>query len=106
MVNIYRNIYRLNVDFETSKLRLDDVKCIPKLILKVEMDQLLSMKIDEAAKCLLAARFYFELNSIPKRRDGKYVATDNVLCLILCSDPFFKDLFSKSKGSLRLFVND
>ena len=106
MANIYHKIHRLSVDFQSNEPRLDDATCIPGLISQVEMDRSLSVKIDEAANCLAAALFYFELSALPEKRDGRYVAAGHVLCAIRRGDPAFAALSSMLSGSLRFFVND
>jgi hypothetical protein len=57
------NYHRLNINFESTELRLDDVNSIPGLIAKVEADTSLSRSVDDAAYCLIASLFYFELDS-------------------------------------------
>ncbi|KAF1357985.1 FabD/lysophospholipase-like protein [Lizonia empirigonia] len=89
MANIFHKIHRLNLDFQSNEPQLDDATCIPALISQVEMDRSLSVKIDRAADCLVAALFYFELTGLPERRDGRYVASGHVHCAIRRSEPAF-----------------
>jgi hypothetical protein len=107
MANIYHKIHRLNVDFQSNEPRLDDATRIPELISQVEKDRSLSVKIDRAADCLVAALFYFELSAPPVRRDGRYVASGHVLCKIPRSDRCFRVVYKMLlTGSLRFFVNE
>ena len=104
---ILHKIHRLSVDFDATEPRLDDTRSIPGLKQKVETDHSLSPKIDTVARCVIASLFYFELDSLPKRSDGKYVVTGHILCSIRRSDPAFTALLSKlSSCSSRFLVND
>lgn len=50
--------------------------------------------------------FYFELDSIPERSDGNYVANGRVLCSLRCGDVAFKALFGQlSRKSAQLLLD-
>lgn len=107
VAQILHKIHRLSVDFETSDPRLDDVNSIPKLVSKVEADQGLSAGINEVAYCMIASLFYFELDSLPERQEGKYTIVGRILCSIRRNEPAFEALFSRLfSGSAKSLVND
>lgn len=100
-------IHRLNVDFCGTEPRLDDAASIPELVSKVEADASLSGQIDAVARCMVASLFYFELDSLPQRRDGRYAITGHVLCSVRRSDPALRALVGKlARCRGRFLVND
>ena len=106
-VQILDRIHRLSTDFDATEPRLDDTRSIPELKSKVEMDYSLSARIDTIARCMIASLFYFELDSLPERHDGKYIVTGHILCSITRSDPAFGALLSKlANNSAGFLMND
>jgi hypothetical protein len=56
---------------------------------------------------MVASLFYFELDSLPQKCDGKYVLTGHILCSVRRSDPALEVLLSKLASSRgRFLVND
>ncbi|KAF2844459.1 FabD/lysophospholipase-like protein, partial [Plenodomus tracheiphilus IPT5] len=99
--------HRLSVDFPATEPRLDDTKSIPGLISQVQADCSLTPKIDAVVRCLLASLFYFELDPLPRKCDGKYLLTGQILCSIRCNDPAFPALLEKvTSRSSRFLVNN
>jgi len=106
-VQILNRIYRLSINFNTIKPRLNNTRSIPKLKLKVKIDYSLSARIDTIAHYIIASLFYFELDSLPERYNGKYIVTRYILCLITRSDLAFKALLSKLvNNSAGFLIND
>ena len=107
VVQILSRIYRLSTDFNTTKPRLDNIKSIPKLKLKVEIDYSLSARIDTIARYMIVSLFYFELDSLLERYNRKYIVTEYILYLIIYSNPAFKALLSKLvNNSARFLINN
>ena len=67
--------HRLDVKFDHIEPRLDDARSIPELKSTVQADYLISKLIDSIIRCLIVSLFYFELDSIPERFNGKSVGT-------------------------------
>lgn len=105
MAGLYHKIHRLTVDFESHEPRLDDAKCIPDLVSKVETDRSLSARIDEVVRCLTAALFHFELDLLPERREGRYMVTGRILCSIRRGEKAFEALFGKLGASAGFLVD-
>lgn len=107
LVNVNQKYHRLSIGFESSEPKLDDSTIIPDLIAKVETDKSLSESIDDVAHCLVASLFYFELDSLPDWRDGKYLLRGRILCVIQQGETAFKDVAARlSKYSARFCIND
>jgi len=107
VVQILNRIYRLSTDFDATKLRLDNIRSIPKLKSKVEMDYSLLARIDTIARYIIASLFYFELDSLPERYNRKYIVTRYILCSIIRSNPAFEALLSKlANNSARFLINN
>jgi len=71
------------------------------------MDYSLLARIDTIARYIIASLFYFELDSLLERYNGKYIVTGYILCLITRSDPAFKALLSKlANNSAGFLIND
>ena len=81
-VQILNRIHHLSTDFDATEPRLNNTRSIPELKLKVKMDYSLSAQIDTIACCMIAFLFYFELDSLPERYDGKYIVIGHILCSI------------------------
>ncbi|KAB5511375.1 hypothetical protein GE09DRAFT_1272225 [Coniochaeta sp. 2T2.1] len=78
---------------------------IPKIKDMVRTDKDLSQAIDEISECIIASLFYFELDSIPKQRNGEYSGSGCILCLRRRSDPALVALIDKlSRSSARFLV--
>ena len=97
--------HRLNVQFEGDEPRLDDIQSIPDIKSKVQDDQLVCKTIDNIARCMVASLFYFELDSMPRRVEGKYVGTGHVLCSLTPSEPAFSVLFDRLSASGQFWIN-
>ncbi|KAB5514941.1 patatin-like phospholipase-like protein [Coniochaeta sp. 2T2.1] len=97
--------FRLDITFDGPEPKLDDVKMIPKIKDMVRTDKDLSQAIDEISECIVASLFYFELDSIPKQRNGEYSGSGCILCLRRRSDPALVALIDKlSRSSARFLV--
>jgi len=106
-VQILNRIYCLSTDFDATKPRLDNIRSIPKLKSKVEMDYSLSAWIDTIARYIIASLFYFELDSLLERYNRKYIVTRHILYLITRSNLAFKALLSKlANNSAGFLINN
>ena len=98
--------HRLNIQFDGEEPRLDDAQSIPSIKAIAQEDKSLSGIITNVARYMIASLFYFELDSIPQRSEGKYIGTGHILCSIRYSDPGFKLLFDRlSRSSAQFWVN-
>jgi hypothetical protein len=98
--------HRLNVAFDGEEPRLDDVMSIPGLKSKVQGDDSISDAIDNIARCMVASLFYFELDSIPERSDGKYIGSGRILCSLRSHEKSFKELFARLSSASAQFCLD
>jgi hypothetical protein len=106
-VQILNRIHRLSTDFNATKPRLNDIRSIPKLKLKVKIDYSLSARIDTIARYIIISLFYFKLDSLLERYNRKYIVTGYILCLITRSNPAFKALLSKlANNSTGFLINN
>jgi len=106
-VQILNRIYRLSTDFNTTKPGLNNIRSIPKLKSKVEIDYSLSARIDTIARYIIVSLFYFKLDSLLERYNRKYIVTRYILYLIIRSNLAFKALLSKlANNSTRFLINN
>ncbi|KAF1948543.1 patatin-like phospholipase-like protein [Byssothecium circinans] len=98
--------HRLNIEFDGEEPKLDDTMSIPELKSKVKGDHSLSDAIDNIARCVVASLFYFELDSIPRRNDGKHVGSGRILCSLRRHDPAFQELFDQLSNISAQFYLD
>jgi hypothetical protein len=98
--------HRLNIEFDGAEPRLDDTKNIPELKSKVREDTSQSNEIDHIVRRLISSLFYFELEYLPERTQGKYVAAGVVFCTICRGDPDFTDLMQKLASCSASFLLD
>ena len=87
--------HRLDTKFDGPLPRLDNTKSIHELQLKAQEDHSITKVIDNIARCAIASLFYFELDSIPEGRNGKYTGTGSIFCSVRRSDPAFKLLLDQ-----------
>lgn len=99
-------IHRLSTEFDGTEPRLDEAKRIPELKLKVQEDPSLTRDIDIVVQCMVASLFYFELDSLPEKREGKYSGTGYILCSIRRNDPAFQVLLHKLLSNSAEFLLD
>ena len=98
--------HRLDITLDGTGPRLDDTASIPMLKEQAEGDESISGPIDNAAHCLIASLFYFELDSIPDRREGKFVGSGHILCSLPVNDPDFQKLMDKLSVESAQFLLD
>ena len=80
---------------------------MPKLKLKVKIDYSLSARINTIVRYIIVSLFYFKLDSLLERYNGKYIITRYILCLIIYSNLAFKALLSKLVNySAGLLINN
>lgn len=75
--------FRFNMDFQGRQPRLDDSSKMPKMKALAQQEVLLqSNQLDQLARCLIAESFVFELelDSIPRKENGRYSCTGYILC--------------------------
>ncbi|KAH9204856.1 patatin-like phospholipase-like protein [Leptodontidium sp. 2 PMI_412] len=95
--------HRLDIEFDDELPRLDNTKSIHELQLKAEEDNSVSKIIDNIARCAIASKFYFELDSVPEGCNGEYTGVGFILCSIRRGDGGFEDLLDQqSKSSFYL----
>ncbi|KAM7210074.1 patatin-like phospholipase-like protein [Rhypophila decipiens] len=98
--------FRLDLTFEGPEPKLDDIKIIPELKDMVRADEALSLAIDEISRCIIASLFYFELDSIPEKRNGEFWGVGRIFCFRRRSDPALAALATKlSRLSARFIIN-
>ncbi|KKY22693.1 putative patatin-like phospholipase [Phaeomoniella chlamydospora] len=98
--------HRLDVQYDHNEPRLDDVRSIPELKSKVGTDDSLTYLIENVARVMVASLFYFELDSIPERFEGKRVGYGYIRCALRCNSPAFSVLLNQLSGRSALFYSD
>lgn len=98
--------HRLDIEFGQAEPRLDDTKTMSELKSKVQVDDSLSQAIDTVARRMLASLFYFELESIPEKIDGKFVTVGHIQCSERRRDPAFSLLLHRLSGCSATFYLD
>ena len=99
--------HRLNIEFNGEEPRLDNTTSIPELKSKIQGDRSLSEIIDNIARCAIVSLFYFKLDSIPGRNDGKHVGSGRILYSLRCHDPAFHKLLGQfSSISAQFCLNE
>ena len=99
--------HRLDTEFDGELPRLDNTKSIYELKLKAQEDVSVSKVIDNIARCAIASKFYFELDSIPEGCNGEYIGAGVILCSIRQGDPAFEVLLDQlSKSSATFYLNN
>jgi len=99
--------HRINLKFDGMEPRLDDTSSMVELKSKAENDQSVSELIDNAARCVMASLFYFELDSIPQRSGENYVGSGRILCTLRRDDPALQVLINQlSTQSAQFLLND
>lgn len=98
--------HRLDVEFEQEIPRLDDTESMSELKSKVQDDQTISDAIDRISLCLVASLFYFELESIPERINGKSVGRGHIQCSIRRHHPGFSLLLDRLSSCSAVFYLD
>lgn len=86
---------RLNVEFDSTEPRLDDVQAMKNLKERAWSDPTISATIDSMAKRIIASLFYFELDSMPEHHYHAIQGTGKILCLRKAEDPALPLLVEK-----------
>ncbi|KAM9873298.1 hypothetical protein VDGL01_12624, partial [Verticillium dahliae] len=98
--------HRLNVYFDGDEPMLDNAPCMAEMGERARNDPLLTEPIAYLRRCMLASLFYFELDALPERCDGRLVGTGTMLCTIRKSELGFRDLFLQlSANSVQIVVD-
>ncbi len=73
---------------------------------KAQEDKSLSGVINNVARYMIASLFYFELESVLQRSEGKYIGRGHLFCSIRRNDPAFQLLFDRlSRNSAQFWIN-
>ena len=85
---------------------MDDVKTIPKFKYIVRINKTLFLAINEISKYIIISFFYFKLESILKRRDGKFLVIGCLFYFYKKSDPILVAFVEKLlKLSTKFIIN-
>jgi hypothetical protein len=99
--------FRFNMKFTGSEPSLDDTSIMPELK-NMAYDDINSdetkQDMKRLAKCLHAADFFFELDSIPRRENGTYSYTSYILCRAQVGSSKFKNLLRELTISSAHFI--
>jgi hypothetical protein len=99
--------HRLDTEFDGEPPRLDSTKSIDELKLIAQEDRSISKVIDNIARCAIASKFYFELDSVPEGCNGEYTGVGVILCSMRRGDPAFELLLDQlSKSSATFYLNN
>ncbi|EXJ56219.1 uncharacterized protein A1O5_12675 [Cladophialophora psammophila CBS 110553] len=98
--------HRLDVGFDQGEPRLDDATTMSELKSKVQAEESLSEAIDNIASCMLTSLFYFELESIPEKIDGRFVAIGHIQCSLRRNHLAFSLLLGRLSDCSAMFYLD
>lgn len=95
------------MDFQGRQPRLDDSSKMPKMKALAQQEVMLqSSQLDQLARCLIAEFFVFELevDSIPRKENGRYSCTSYILCCHRAGSPTFDALLGRLIRSSAAFL--
>ncbi|KIV94149.1 hypothetical protein PV10_05287 [Exophiala mesophila] len=97
--------FRFDVELD-REVDLDDTGRMHELATKAREQFCRSEDVDVVARCLVATRFYFELDSKPKKIKGKYSGSGHIFCRLPRNSPELEVLLEQlSKRAARFIVN-
>jgi hypothetical protein len=94
------------VEFKGAELALDDVLKMEEITEKVRMQLGNSLKVEAAAQCLTATRFYFELESIPTKYGEYHQGVGYIYCRLPCKSASRQELMRQLKDGSARFLLD
>jgi hypothetical protein len=98
--------FRFNVEFSSREPRLDDSSKIPEIKILARDAILHSKQLDRLAHCIIAELFVFELEleSVPRKENGRYSCTGYILCCHRAGTPAFEGLLGRLTKSSAKFL--
>ncbi|KFY80531.1 hypothetical protein V499_00606 [Pseudogymnoascus sp. VKM F-103] len=99
--------FRFNLEFRSQQPRLDDSSKIPEMKALAQGEVALQLsQLDQLAHCLIAELFVFELEleSVPRKENGKYSCTGYILCCHRAGSPAFNALLRRLTGLSAAFL--
>jgi hypothetical protein len=96
--------FRFNVQFSGPEPRLDDPSKIPEMKLLAREATLHSKELDRLAHCIIAELFVFELESVPRKENGRYSCIGYILCCHRAGTPAFAELLARLTRSSAKFL--
>jgi hypothetical protein len=99
--------FRFDAEFDGREPGLDDTSKMQELATKAREQFCKSAEVDVVAHCIVASYFHFELDSKPKKVNGKYSGSGYIRCRLPRKSPAFEELINQlSKGAARFFLGD
>jgi hypothetical protein len=99
--------FRFDTEFDSREPSLDDTSKMQELAAKTREQFRKSAEVDVVARCIIASYFHFELESKPKKVNGRYSGSGYILCRLPRNSPAFEVLLDQlSNGAARFFLND
>jgi hypothetical protein len=98
--------FRFNVEFSGREPRLDDPSKIPEMKILAQEAAFHSKQLDQLAHCIIAEFFVFELelDSVPRKENGRYSCTGYILCCHRAGTPAFEVLLAQLTRSSAKFL--
>ena len=98
--------FRFNVEFRGQEPRLDDPSKMSEMKALAQEVILHSKQLDRLAQCIIAELFVFELEleSVPRRENGRYSCTGYILCCHRSGTPAFEALLARLTRSSAKFL--
>jgi hypothetical protein len=96
--------FRFNVEFEGREPRLDDPSKMPQMKILAQEVVLHSKQLDRLAYCIIAEIFLFELESVPRKENGRFSCTGYILCCHRAGTPAFEALLARLTRSSAKFL--
>ena len=97
--------FRFSLEFHSRQPRLDDSSKVPEIKTLAQEATIGSEQIDRLAHCLIAELFVFELDSVPRKENGRFSCVGYILCSHRASSQAFRVLLGRlSKSSAKFLI--
>ncbi|KFY02563.1 hypothetical protein O988_02062 [Pseudogymnoascus sp. VKM F-3808] len=99
--------FRFDVEFDGPEPQLDDTSRMQELKAAARSAMEGSKQLDRLARCIIAELFFFELDSLPVKKNGQYVCIGKILCRLCAGDPSLGTLMEQlNKSSAKFLLQD
>ncbi|KAJ9133184.1 FabD/lysophospholipase-like protein [Pleurostoma richardsiae] len=72
--------FRFDVEFTDGEPRLDNVRCMDQVSLLARTTISHSAELSKSISCMIARLFFFQLDELPRKRNGAYSCSGHLFC--------------------------
>ena len=98
------NYFRLDIEFPDSEPRLDDTSQMQLLKSQTQAALTKSKELSPLTRSIVASLFYFELEALPKYREGRFFCAGHIMCRLPFNHPAFACLCQQLANASSAFV--